>query len=84
MCKHIDQVKHLQLRLISEQEMEKEAAKLTRSLDDCKQLLKVKEAHCKYLEKLLDEAFREVCIVELQLCRGKCLKHNFCLAIVVS
>lgn len=60
MCKHIDQVKHLQLRLISEQEMKKEAAKLTRSLDDCKQLLKVKEAHCKYLEKLLDEAFREV------------------------
>ena len=63
MCKHIDQVKQLQLKLISEQEMKREAAKLTNSLDDCKQLVEVKEAHCKYLEKLLDEAFKEVILI---------------------
>lgn len=63
MCKHIDQVKQLQSKLISEQEMKREAAKLTSSLDDCKQLVEVKEAHCKYLEKLLDEAFKEVILI---------------------
>lgn len=62
MCKHTDQIKELQLKLALEQQMRKEAAKLTNSLEDCKHLLKEKEAHCKYLEKLLDESFKEVII----------------------
>ena len=57
MCRHLEEVKHGELKLVSEQ---KKAAELAHSIQSCKESLQEKETRCNNLEMLLEKAYNEV------------------------